>query len=419
MEKYSLQQTEIFAQNPEEKRKFFQIDLMKAIMIALVIMDHSFTHAFLRQYGSYFWERIAIPILMIIMGFNMGKSYKGKKFATLKEYYTRSYFESKLKRYMIPYLLLYVLHGIIRLIVTEAEVIVNSPAGYDLPSFRYIGFTFFYGPGLWFIPVLFGSILVFPILYYNFNKNPKVTFGLTFAIEFLTHIVLLGAILIHNIGRSMDEYEPPMLFFILLYSLFILISSVGIGLWLSVDHDITSKHNRILWVLFPISVVYMILYFLEVLPIPFPMGDYQMFFFPYSAVIFMTLMKIVPPNPKGSFSHFIRKVSRATYHILLTQIFYFSIIFQFFLIITDGNNSTLDVFDANPLNYLWFYPLNLIITFGIGLLWKELEDRFYAKRDEKKSFQRIYQVTIILAGIAFVAWLVSSTIYTIISLISL
>lgn len=78
--------------------------MLKAIMLALVIMDHSFTHQFLHQYYSSFWERISIPILMIIMGFNMGYSFHQRSVNSLKELYSFKYFEAKLRRYMIPYL---------------------------------------------------------------------------------------------------------------------------------------------------------------------------------------------------------------------------------------------------------------------------------------------------------------------------
>ena len=399
--------TEQIQCEPLHKKKYFQVDAMKAVMIALVIMDHTFTHAFLHQFGSSFWERIAIPILMIIMGFNMGKSNQGKTYTSLKEYYTRSYFEAKLKRYFIPYLLLYFVHGMMRIIVELGNIAVNSPAGYDVAEYRYLGYTFFYGPGLWFIPVLFGTILVFPILYHNFKKNPIYTFVGTFVIEILTQGIMVVIIVINNFELTASVYY-------FLFSIFCLFSAIGIGLWLSVDHKLSSKHNRVIWILFPISLIYMIIYSLGMLPLPIPLGDYQLFFFPYSAIIFMVGMKLIPENPTGKVSDFIRKISKSTYHILLTQILYFSIVFQFFLIMTDGNPETLDVFDAAPLNYLWFYPLNLIITFGIGMLWKHLEGRFYQKMPEKRLYQRFYSIMIILAAIAFIAWIVGQVLFFIV-----
>ena len=140
-------------------------------------------------------------------------------------------------------------------------------------------------------------------------------------------------------------------------------------------------------------------------------GDYSFFFFPYSAMLFMLAMKFIPKNPLTKFSNFIRKVSKSTYHILLTQIFYFSIVFQFFLVMTDGDSATLDVFDANPLNYLWFYPLNLIITFGIGILWQSLEQNFYQQVKEKPIYQKVYKILMGVAIIAYIAWIAGNILF--------
>jgi peptidoglycan/LPS O-acetylase OafA/YrhL len=386
----------------KNRENFFQIDAMKAIMIALVIMDHTFTHDFLHQYGSVFWERISIPILMIIMGFNMGKSFSQKGECSLKERYSRSYFENKIKRYMIPYLLLYLAHGIIRIIVTLLEIAVNKPETYDNFNFRYLGFTFFYGPGLWFIPVLFGSILLFPLLYHYFKKRPTLTIVGTFFVELVMQGIMIGLAL-------SNDFDLPDSVFFFLYNVLTLSSAIGIGLWLSEDHKLNSKRNRVFWILSPLSLIYMIYYFLGLPGLAF--GDYNYFFFPYSAMLFMLGMKFIPKNPQTKFSNFIRKVSKSTYHILLTQIFYFSIVFQFFLVMTDGNSATLDVFDANPINYLWFYPINLIITFGVGIVWQNLEQNFYQKVKSKLIYKKIYKILISLAVIAYVAWIVGNILF--------
>jgi len=57
----------------EEKKKYFQVDLLKSLMIFLVILDHTVAYANLYGKGFELWERIAIPMFLIIMGFNMGR----------------------------------------------------------------------------------------------------------------------------------------------------------------------------------------------------------------------------------------------------------------------------------------------------------------------------------------------------------
>lgn len=389
---------------PKNNEKLFQIDALKALMMALVIMDHTFTHQFLHQYGAPFWERISIPIFMIIMGFNMGRSFQKRGVNKLTDLYSWKYFEAKLRRYMIPYLFLYLIHGIIRLIVYAWNIHVNGVYFYDEPIYRFLGFTFFYGPGLWFIPVIFGSILVFPLIYYIYSKIPVLAILFTFGVEIFTHGLALAILAFNGLVFNFS-------LILFLYSLSSMMSAVGIGLWLSTDYRWNSLRNIFLWILFPIGLFYMILDFKEVLPFNFPFGDYHMFYFMYSAGLFMIAMRLIPKNPKGKLANFIRLVSKATYQILLAQIFYFSIVYQFFLIMYDGNPFTPDVFDANPFNYLWYYPLNLVITFSIGIAWYKVENRFHQKRKINTTFQRIYQILINLSFAAFILWLVGKVLY--------
>ena len=75
--------TESFLQKgleTEKENNFFQIDFMKCFMMVLVILDHSTTHSYMHQFYSPLWQRIAIPLFLVIMGFNMGISFKKKGF---------------------------------------------------------------------------------------------------------------------------------------------------------------------------------------------------------------------------------------------------------------------------------------------------------------------------------------------------
>ncbi|WP_457559669.1 acyltransferase family protein [Candidatus Harpocratesius sp.] len=385
--------------NQGKSMHFFQIDMLKAIMLALVIMDHSFTHQFLHQYYSSFWERISIPILMIIMGFNMGYSFHQRSVNSLKELYSFKYFEAKLRRYMIPYLLLYLIHVILRLITNLAHIPVNGVFFYDQSAFRYLGFTFFYGPGLWFIPVIFGSILIFPILYYCYTKLPVLTLICTFIIELLTHIISAMIIILND-----KTFDVRMIFFF--YNVCSMLSAIGIGLWFSTNYRWNALRNLYIWILFPIGLTYMIFNYLDILLIPFLFGDYHLFYFMYSAGLFLIAMRLIPKNPKGKVADFFRLISKATYHILLAQIFYFSIIYQFFLQMYDGISSTPDIFDGNPINYLWYYPLNVIITFTLGITWYLAEKRFHQNRKQNVTYAMIYRILLILAFFAYGAWFV-------------
>lgn len=194
----------------------------------------------------------------------------------------------------------------------------------------------------------------------------------------LTHGIS-AMIIIQNNGY----FDVHIIFF--LYSISSMLSAVGMGLWFSTNYRWNALRNLYTWILFPIGLTYMIFNYLEMLPIPFPFGDYHLFYFMYSAGLFLIAMRLIPKNPKGKVADFFRLISKSTYHILLAQIFYFSIIYQFFLQMYDGISSTPDVFDGNPINYLWYYPLNVLITFTLGIGWY-LAEKDFIKNGKKIQF---------------------------------
>ncbi|UYP47788.1 hypothetical protein NEF87_004073 [Candidatus Lokiarchaeum ossiferum] len=386
--------------------RYFQVDAWKALMIAFVIMDHTFTHAFLHDFGSSFWERISIPMLMIIMGFNMGKSFDKKGVTKLKEMYSLSYFENKMKRYVVPFLILYFVHTILYLL--ESAMVFDTLDVFYYENFLniFIGYTPFYGPGMWFLPVLMSTILIFPIIYWCYKKNDVITLVGTFVIElgwYLIRDIIYGDMLFGDPAKVTDGFFGC--------HVFAMFSAVGLGLWFSTDHDILSKRNRFVWIIGLFSIIYIFRYNAIGNWLPWVTGDYHLYFFPYSAVLFLLGMKFIPENPQGKLSDFVRRISKSTYHILLTQIFYFSIVYQFFLFMFNPLDNVPDVFDANPINYLWFYPLNVLITFSIGMLWNEAESRFYRKVKENSSLKLIYKGAIGLSVLFFLTRIVLIVIF--------
>ncbi len=391
-------------------KSYFQVDLMKTWMIFLVILDHSTTHGFLHQFVSPLWERIAIPGFVVIMGFNLGISFQNKDINTLKEAYSKEYFISKIKRYIIPYIILYIIQAVIFLIVNHVfhpELIDIS--FYAFSGYLFLGYTFFWGPGMWFIPALFGSILIFPLLYICFKRYPIWTFIFCFVIEWLTHI--MAYIIFFGINEY-DWWWTKMFFTTHIYFLF---SGVGLGLWISKDHDIFAKRNIILWILMPISLIYLIGYSLyglggvrELLShfyLGWIGGDYNFLSFPYTAFLFLIILNIFPRNPDNKLSKIIKKISRSTYHILLFQILYFSIAYHFWFTIADG-------FDSHPIDYLWYYPLNLLITITGGIIWQTLEFKLYKEKVNKnKIYGTIYKTLFSLALIFYILFLFSRYIF--------
>ncbi|MHA1519167.1 MAG: acyltransferase family protein [Promethearchaeota archaeon] len=384
-------------------KRYFQIDVLKTVMMALVIMDHSFTHAFLHDYASPFWERISIPVLMVIMGFNTVISYNASEAAIghnlgLRELYSWAYFKKKIERFLIPYITLYIIHYVLLVILTRyaPPTIDNFP--YESVIFQYYGFTPFWGPGMWFIPVMLSSILVLPILYYCFRRLPVITFLATFGIEF---------------GMQLAKkflYQESWWFtsFFWITNILYLFSGVGMGMWIAKDTLQGTRNRLVRWLFLLPSLVYLYFYsfvdnFKTILYLSWLSGDYHFLTFPYSAILVVLVLKLFPNELNSSqplkkkLMRGIQTISKSTFHILLTQILWFSLWYHYWFNMQFG-------FDATPEKYLWFYPLNLSVGFVGGVLWHEAEIWFFSKIKEIPINAFIYYILFLLSIIFYVIW---------------
>jgi hypothetical protein len=382
------------AEVKKEEGRFWQIDFLKVFAMLLVIMDHSTTHAELHAIGSPFWERIAIPIFMIVLGFNWAKSLQKKKGLSYRKLFSwKNYWQNKIVRFLFPYSIIYGLSILMFFFIDTPQNI----AYYNNPLLRYILFMFVWGPGNWFIPTLLLTVLVFPLVFMIFDKIPIVGLILSFGVEVGWQFLINKSIDAYLASSSPTYNGYILLYFSLICTPFVLMSAIGMGIWLSQNHRLFSPRNIIIWLLAIFSVFYIYLYtfppalfllsktwslklvnFMYVLRV-WSNGDYNMFFFPWSALIVMICLNILPRNPKGIFARFITLVSKSTYHILMVQIFTFSILYNLYL-------PLFETYPGQPLIWasvypgikwinLMFYPLHVVWTFGWGILWYWLEKK--------------------------------------------
>ena len=368
---------------------YFQIDVLKAIAIAFVILDHSLTWEIKGALGGIFWERLSIPFFLIVMGFNMGNSFEYREHKSLRDLYSLAYFKRKLKRYVFPFVILWL-----------ASLALGTTLGYiDTSEYLLLGYLPFWGPGNWFIPLLFGSILIFPIVYWLFKRAPLATVGLCFLSELVMQYLLWFLY-----PAATTAYDSFIIAAIRVNILFFL-PAVGIGLWFSREPALPSKHNWFVYPYLVISVLFMIDYatispatgkgILGSMPNAFGgffaftqdfiKGDYTLIFYGYAAFLVFATMLLVPQNASGLFQRFIKRVGKSTYHILLFQIFWMSIVYWSVSQVSVVEH-TIPVFDVvlgwpSLLFYIPFYLLNLSIAFAGGMLWYEAEKRlFYRSR---------------------------------------
>lgn len=372
---------EPYEEQSERRPYFFQLEVLKAIAIAFVVMDHSLTWEIKGAMGNIFWERLSIPFFLIVMGFNMGISFKYRNTKRLRDLYSLDYFIRKLKRYVLPFIILYM-----------ASIILGITFGYTNTSeYLWLGFLPFWGPGNWFIPLLFGSIVVFPIIYWLFDRFPLVTIGLCFLSELVFQYILWFLY-----PAATTAYDDFIITAIRVNTLFFL-PAVGLGLWFSKGFGMEDKRNWFVYPYLAISAFFMFDYATGIVS-SFPgaigqtmtliqdfiKGDYTLLFYGYAAFFFLLTMSIVGKAPTGAFSRVIQRIGRSTYHILLFQIFWMSIVYWFTspLAVMEHTIPNFAVLLHWPtsLNYIPFYILNLGVSFSGGMLWYELEKRLLYKK---------------------------------------
>ncbi|MFX0012624.1 MAG: acyltransferase family protein, partial [Candidatus Hermodarchaeota archaeon] len=367
--------------SPPKDTHFFQIDFLKAAMIFLVIFDHMVSWNIKNDIGVALWERISIPVFLVIMGFNMGYSFRRHGASTLKQLYSWRYFKSKILRYILPFAILYAASTFIGLFMYGFDFELMYNLQYVNHNHGFINLFYlympFWGPGNWFIMVIMQSILIVPFLYWLFTRSrflaPILTLILTFVVEIIMQLIVFFA----QIGYPYSSWEEVYLYTMFASSLPYYLSAVGLGLWLSLGHKLTKKRNIRIWVvllaLLPISLWYIIAYqFFDYRIIiggeRFLRGDYTLLVFPYSAFLVLLALNLLPKTSKSWISRKISLISNSTYHILLTQILGYGMVTAWW-----GTHYLMDApFNPNDLIDLvavWI----VFVWFGIG--WYKIDNQ--------------------------------------------
>jgi peptidoglycan/LPS O-acetylase OafA/YrhL len=389
-------QTDIDTRITEETR-YFQVDTLKAIMIFLVIFDHIVAWSVKSDIAVTLWERISIPVFLVIMGFNIGKSIQRSGKTKLRELYSWDYFKSRIVRYIIPFLVLYVFSTLIGLFIYDFDITRMYQRQY-LPSHGFvnlfIGFLPFWGPGNWFIALLLQSILLLPFMYWVFTKAPKITLILSFAVEISMQLIVFFSI---GVVTTWTELHIKMLY---QTSILFYLSAVGLGMWFSFSHKFEDKRNFFMWILYPVSLAFITAhqffdFRIRIDGIPLLSGDYHFLIFPYSAFLFLMAMNFLPRKSGNWLSRSIKLISKSTYHILLTQILGYAIITAYW-----GTHYSIEagfgILDVLDLILVWIF----FISFGIW--WYNI--------DKYKSISRriIYYINffiIFLSLLLIITWL--------------
>ena len=355
------------------KERYFQVDFLKAIMIFLVIFDHTIPWDPIKnELGVAFWERISIPVFLVIMGFNMGISFSKMEDKRLRKLYSWRYFKRKFWRYIYPFIVLWLVSSLIGLAINGFDwnaLNQYEEANWDFDHL-FIGILPFWGPGNWFLPVIFWAILLLPLLYKGFSGKliwKILTLLLCYVIELLLQLTLFNIFGAPPFPTWEAYFEYLYWFLFVATTPFFMLSAIGLGMWFSKRPNLFAKQNIFMWIIFPVSLYYLIQYQFFDFRFEFIRGDYNLFVFPYSAFLVLLGIKLIPKRWDNWFAKAISTIGKSTYHILLTQILYFSVVYSVY-----GDHygaSILGIDLSYDLTIYLYLIINWVICIPFGVFW--------------------------------------------------
>lgn len=327
-----------------------QIDLLKGGAILAVIIIHSLSYGTMLVTGAPFHIWQAIPIFMVIAGYNSAISCSTSKY-NIKSYYAINI----IQRLLIPYFLIWCIQ---LLLIIYCDFDSAKDINIDdslLLSFIAGG----WGPGSYFVPVFIQHILFFPVIYAVFSVR-KISPILILILIFSTCMVLEFLLVV--IGLSSEVYRLIGIRYIFAVALGVVAQQFGFPRKESMFFLIAVLVSSIFIWLADYDLVQFSYFFIS------QWGSHHAPSYFFTLFVFMTGMRFLPSINNTKISSLIGLVGRASYHIFLVQMMWFWII-QRYSILKHKDNILLLL-------------LNISVCCIIGLLYYLLYSMFVSKLNE-------------------------------------
>jgi len=310
-------------------KEYNEINIIKGICIIFVIISHSILLpiCYLKDYLFYmFIIANAIPIFLILLGLNLSMSISKKlnnKYSLKNIYISHNLF-NKLKRFIIPFLIIFIIDIIIGIIFFDLTI----EKDFDLKWYNLLNFQIFIkGSGTYFTIIYFQVILFFPLIYYCYKRNEKLTLIICFIINFMNCFIIYFMNfyfsypfnLLRKIGYS--SYIIRYLFLIVLGNYLFKHYEKG-------NFFIFLKRNKMFIFGVLIGICYLIFYvyfipFTNIHLLIFIMIFNQIIVSFYCCFICIILIEFLPKINKNLITKFLSYIGKKTYYIFLIQMIYF------------------------------------------------------------------------------------------------
>lgn len=317
------------------------IDVLKGLAIISVILLHTYDGFLLLRIGAplHIWQ--AVPVFMILQGYNNTNSYLRRGFQSLKDFLNIKYFIKKFNRLLFPYIIFFILQTIF--------LKVTDPVYFSSVSVIERFITGGRGPGSYFVPLSIQTQLLLPLIFLFMRKNTKVRLVIIFLLSILLELF-----------RLMLPIEEDLYRILLIRFIFALALGVALSILKSDFFKTTFfKGLTLVSTIYIIGVMYFDWNF--IMEKFWHSQHAPGFFWPLFLIIFFEQLSLPPSNKMVST---IGLFGKASYHIFLVQLFYF------WKPISEETPNLPTIFES---------IVNVVVCVVLGLIFFELEQIFWKK----------------------------------------
>lgn len=321
------------------------LDYLKAICVIMVIVTH---YDWADKTSPFFTMLInmAVPVFMIVSGYNFAMSNCKKAEGKLGKMYGWSMIKPKLIRFLVPFFSICLI-----------EMVLLAWEDREIDPLR-IFLLGAYGPGSYYVPVMLQLLVIFPIIYVLVDRNAKL--GITLAA--IANLLFEIAVKVFEI----DKY-----YYRLSVGRYILLIAFGCYLYLHPEHRVKRYQ---MWTMFLAGLAYIVAVFgfekelvlfgywkTTAMPVAF-------YIFP---IVILLFRKFYHSTIPGVLGRLLTWIGKASYHIFLVQMVYY----HFEL-------------GGAIMSAAWYIavPFNILISVPVGLAFYELDNQFICKMRQAKRY---------------------------------
>lgn len=318
-----------------EKRRVEFLDYLKAACVMLVIITH---YEWTDKHSPVFtmFINMAVPVFMIISGYNFAMSNKKKTDGRFVHMYSGKIILPKLMRFLEPFFFI---------CLVEIGLLLMENKSINLPRIFLLGA---YGPGSYYVPLMMQLLIIFPVIYKLVEWDAMRGLFVTGMMNLLYEMAI--------VVWDVEKY-----YYRLCIGRYLLLIAFGCYLYLHPERRL--KKWEIAGML-TIGLGYIVLVlqlrrhsilFPYWTPTAMPIAFY---IFPIVLLLFREFYHI---HIKGGIGRLLSTIGQASYHIFLVQMVYY----HFEL-------------GGKIMKQVWYLavPYNLVITIGVGLIFYRLESKY-------------------------------------------